>query len=245
MSHTMTIEPLHDVEYPESDGEPMAETDVHRDEMLALIDALKWRFRKEPDVYVAGNNFVYYEEGTPKAVFSPDVYVVRGVPKGQRRTFKLWQERHAPCFVMELSSRKTWLEDIGNKKALCQHLGIAEYFLYDPEGDVVKPPLQGFRLEAGRYEPIAPDTDGHLASAALGIIFRLDEALRLHARDASTGELLLRPEEVRARAEDESTARRRAEEQLEREADARRQAEAERDALAARLRDLEGSPRDE
>ena len=191
MSHTMTIEPLHDVEYPESDGEPMAETDVHRDEMLALIDALKWRFRKEPDVYVAGNNFVYYEEGTPKAVFSPDVYVVRGVPKGQRRTFKLWQERHAPCFVMELSSRKTWLEDIGNKKALCQHLGIAEYFLYDPEGDVVKPPLQGFRLEAGRYEPIAPDTDGHLASAALGIIFRLDEALRLHARDASTGELLL------------------------------------------------------
>lgn len=36
-------------------------------------------------MYVAGDNFFYHEEGNPRAVISPDVYVVRGVPKHLRR----------------------------------------------------------------------------------------------------------------------------------------------------------------
>ena len=55
------------VVYPESDGKPMAETDLHRSEMLALLDALEERYRAEANVYVTGNNFLYYEEGNPKA----------------------------------------------------------------------------------------------------------------------------------------------------------------------------------
>lgn len=50
--------------------------------------------------------------------------------------YKLWEEGgRVPVFVMEVSSRKTWLEDIGNKKALCARLGVADYFLFDPEED--------------------------------------------------------------------------------------------------------------
>jgi Uma2 family endonuclease len=117
------------VDYPESDGQPMAETDLHRDEMFALIDMLRDHVGRGPDArdYVSGNLFVYYEPGNPAAVFAPDVFVVRGVGGRQRRIYKLWEERVAPEVVFEVSSRKTWLEDHGNKRILCSRLGVAEY----------------------------------------------------------------------------------------------------------------------
>jgi Uma2 family endonuclease len=174
----------------------MAEADVHRDEMADLIDTLKDRYRDEPDAYVAGNLLVYYEEGNPAARFAPDVFVVLGVPKRKRRVYKLWEEKLSPSFVLEVTSRGTRLEDKGTKKELCAELGVAEYFLFDPEADYLKPPLQGFRLANGRYEPIAPNAAGELASEAIGLRLMI-EAGRLRLIDAATGERLLRPEEAR------------------------------------------------
>lgn len=91
-----------DVVYPETDGEPMAETDTHRDLMAeALIYPLKEYFRDQPDVYVSGNLLLYYEEGNPRASVAPDVFVVFGIPKGKRRIYKLWEEEKAPDVVVE------------------------------------------------------------------------------------------------------------------------------------------------
>lgn len=64
------------------------------------------------------------------------MFVVFGVPKRQRRVYKLWEEGARPAFVLELSSRGTWVEDAGNKKALCARFGVQEYFLFDPEAAV-------------------------------------------------------------------------------------------------------------
>ena len=61
--------------YPESDGKPMAETDVHRDLMVDSIQMLQHHFRDEP-VYVSGNLLIYYEEGNIRKSVSPDVFVV-------------------------------------------------------------------------------------------------------------------------------------------------------------------------
>ncbi len=183
------------VEYPESDGEPMAETDLHRDEMAALIVTLQDRYRDAPDVYVAGNLFVYYAEDDPDARFAPDVFVVFGVPKRQRRIYRLWEEKRAPAVVIEVTSRKTWLEDAGNKKILCARLGVAEYFTHDPAGEYLSPPLQGFRLEGSDYRPIPPDVDGALVSEALGLKLQLENG-RLRLIDPASGVRLLRPEEA-------------------------------------------------
>lgn len=71
-----------EVEYPESDGKPMAETGIHVEELLNLLSSLIDRYQGVPDVYVAGNNFFYYVEGNPRYAVSPDVYVVR--PRGSR-----------------------------------------------------------------------------------------------------------------------------------------------------------------
>jgi hypothetical protein len=56
-----------EIEYPETDGNPMAETDTYRQEMTDTIETLAEFFRAEPDVYVAGNLLLYYEEGNPAA----------------------------------------------------------------------------------------------------------------------------------------------------------------------------------
>ncbi len=72
------------IEYPETDGEPMAETDTHRDLMSdALIQPLKEHFRNESNVYVSGNLLLYYEEGNPRASVAPDVFIVFGIEMTQ------------------------------------------------------------------------------------------------------------------------------------------------------------------
>lgn len=93
--------------YPESDGKPMAETDIHRRLLTTLVFTLETHFQNEPDVYASGNLLVYYVEGNPAKCFAPDVFVVRGVPKGERRIYKLWEEGVAPQIIIELTSRKT------------------------------------------------------------------------------------------------------------------------------------------
>jgi Uma2 family endonuclease len=192
---------LYPVHYPETDGEPMAETDLHRDEMADTIALLKRRYRDDPMAYVAGNLLIYYEEGNPAARFAPDVFLVLGVPKRRRRIYKLWEEKRAPSFVLEVSSRGTRLEDKGTKRELCAELGVSEYFLFDPEADYLKPPLQGFRLQGGRYEPIADDA-GRLRSEVLGLLLARDVEGRLRFVDPATGAQLLRIDE---RAEHEAT----------------------------------------
>ena len=247
---TGTASPLADVDYPESDGEPMAETDLHRDEMVALIEGLKGRYETRPDVYVAGNLFLYYERGNPSAVFAPDTMVVFGVEKRQRRTYKLWEERHAPAFVLEVSSKKTSTEDEGNKMVVCRRLGVREYFLFDPEGDYLEPRLQGHRLVRGQYRAISPEADGSLASETLGLRFHADGP-SLRAIDSKTGEPILRPEEERrarvaeARRADEEA--RRADEEARRADEEARRADEEarrRERYAARLRELGADPDD-
>src|SRR2546425_9383723 len=91
------------VYYPESDGKPMGETDLHRKAIIRLIELIEGHFRGE-FVYVSGDLLVYYEQGNPKKFIVPDVFVVKGVPPRDRRIFKIWQERHAPNAVIEVTS---------------------------------------------------------------------------------------------------------------------------------------------
>jgi Uma2 family endonuclease len=239
MQHAPAIAPSRPAVYPESDGKPMAETDLHFAEMVALRDALEDRYRGAANVYVGGNSFLYYEEGNLGACVSPDLYVVKGVAKHQRRTFRLWEEAAAPCFVMEVSSRSTWDEDIYSKKPVYRRLGVAEYLLYDPEARAVVPPLQGFRLAGGKYRPIRARSrpPGALLSKQLGLVLWLDGRLRLQVTDAATGAVILRREKVREALRQAERQLDQTERQREQEKQLRRQAEGRAaDARAALCR---------
>ena len=124
-----------DVYYPSSDGEPMAETGLHVMLLLGLVGTLRLRYRKQPDVYVIGNIFFYYEKGNNKACRSPDVMVIKGAePREEERTsWFVWEENGVvPSVIIELTSLKTSDEDVGPKYDLYERLGIREYFLFDP-----------------------------------------------------------------------------------------------------------------
>jgi Uma2 family endonuclease len=199
--------PIH---YPETDGKPMGETDVHIDALIYLREALRDHFRDAPQIYVAGNMFLYYEEGNPSACVAPDVFVVQGVDKHERRTYRLWEEGQPPAVVFEITSRGTRLEDLGTKRAVYAMLGVGEYFVYDPLGEYLRPPLQGYRLHEGEYQRMRPAGEEGLTSQVLGLELRV-EAGRLRVVDPATGERLLTPAEVYAARRAEATASRVAE----------------------------------
>lgn len=170
-----------EVTYPTSDGKPMAESDKHRDLAVYVIEALKAHFATRPDVYVSGNNFVFYEEGEPKSRVSPDAYVVLGAGMRQRDSYMSWQEGgKLPDVVFEFTSRKTRREDTETKRPLYEQvLKVPEYFLFDPTGDYLAPRLQGFRMMGTYYVPLEL-VQGRLRSELLGLDLVQDgERLRL------------------------------------------------------------------
>ena len=224
------------VAYPTSDGKPMAETDLHVEEIIRLRLTLRAHFAGRSNVYVSGNLFCYYEEGNPRASFSPDLMVVYGAAQYQRDIYKLWEEP-TPAVIIEVTSRKTRAEDVRRKRDLYERLGVAEYYLYDPRAEHLRPALQGYRLLSGSYAPVTLDTQGGLASPALGLRLALvDGALRLI--DPATGQSLPDPDERATNAERkaivETEARRVAERQAQFEAEGRRMAEQRAEAAEAR-----------
>ena len=215
MSVLTSAAPRLEIEYPESDGKPMAETDIHIRELTNTRATLADFFREASDVYVSGNLLLYYEEGNPAASVSPDVFVVKGVPKGERRTYRVWVEKRPPLVVFEFSSRSTRLEDSGNKKALYAMLGVSEYFLCDPLSEYLQPPMQGFTLERGDYRRLPEESDGTVISRELGLRLKM-EGSQLRLVVIASGEQLLTPAEAQEKARAEAKARQAAEAEIER-----------------------------
>ena len=54
------------VDYPCSDGQPMAESDFQLEPLVYTITALRTHFHHRKKVYVAGDMFLYHEEGNPR-----------------------------------------------------------------------------------------------------------------------------------------------------------------------------------
>ena len=244
------------VEYPSSDGQPMAETPVHRGCIIDTIGGLCECFDGRPDVYVSGDMFVYYEEGNPRASVVPDVFVVLGAVKdelregGWRDTYKLWEEPKGPDFVLEVTSRSTRRDDQVRKRALYARLGVSEYFLFDPKGEYLVPSLQGMCLRGSGYEPMSPERVGDgmekgVWSEALRLyLCRRGQALRLY--DPATRRVFLtHREEAAARRKEaearrkETEARRKETEARRKETEARRKEAAARRAAEARIAELE------
>jgi len=192
------------IDYPTTDGKPMAETPLHMRVMWDLIQMLIAWFSSDSMVYVWGNMFLYYEEGDASKNVSPDVMVIKGVAKDKfRDTFKVWEEGgKTPNAIIEVTSKGTSENDEVDKFYLYQDvLRVEEYFLFDPRAEYLKPPLKGFRLVKGKYQPIKA-VSGRLPSKVLGLhLERNGQELRLY--DPRTGVWLPTPAEARTRAEAE------------------------------------------
>jgi len=229
-------------DYPTSDGRPMAETDWHRILMNALIQTLDAWYVQEPLVYVSGNLLLFYERGNKRRHVSPDVFVVKGVPKRRRPNYLVWEEGKGPDVVIELTSSSTRSEDIKKKFNLYQDtLRVPEYFLFDPLGDYLDPALRGYRLQRGKYASLR-EVEGRLPSKVLGLHLQpAGEELRLY--DPITGQWLHPLEERVTEAEVERDEERAARQQAETERDQERAARQRVEADLARLRRAFGQSR--
>lgn len=179
--------------YPESDGKPMGETDLHIILITELFNTLKTHFNNAPDVKVIADMMFYYEEGNPQKCISPDVMVIKGIGKHLRRVYKLWDEK-IPDVIFEISSRKTWREDIQKKYTLYQSLGVKEYYIFDPEYKYLAEPLLAHHLKDGKFKPVKVKK-GRIFSPSLNLeIVDTGETLRLYNPEAK--EFLLNNEEL-------------------------------------------------
>jgi Uma2 family endonuclease len=219
MAITNSFEATSDGIYPSSDGRPVGESPPHVMNLFYLLTKLEAHFAKEPSVFVAGNMFVYYARGDRHVHVSPDVFVVRDIPRQgspERRRYLVWEEGKGPDVVIELTSESTREEDYDDKMWIYREkLHVPEYFLFDPYGEYLDPPLQGHRLVDGQYQSIQP-VDGRLPSAVLGLHLESD-GLQLRLYDPSTKHWLPTPPEER---------------------EARQEAEAENDRLRRELEEL-------
>lgn len=219
-------------QYPTGDGRPLGETPIHRDNLLNAVKVLDRHFANEPQVYVSGNMFVYYERGNRHKHVSPDVFVAFGVPKDKPRdAYFIWEEAHGLDFVVELTSRSTKEEDFDDKMAIYQdEIVVREYFLFDPKDEYLDPPLQGYRLREGKYAGIEM-VEGRLPSEVIGLHLERDgEWLRFF--NPSTGLWLPTAEEREFALEAERDAARAERERAEAE---RERAEAEVQRLRLEL----------
>ena len=188
-------EQIPEIEYPCSDGVAWSETDFQARAVHNARHFLKTHFRNRSDVYISGNIFVYYQRGNPALSVSPDILVALGVERRDRRTYRTWVEGKAPDFVLEVLSPSTARKDLTTKRDIYAKLGVREYFLFDPAGDRLQPPLQGYQLDWGRYVPLPALEPLAVRSGVLGLDLWVDDLRHLRMRDASTGENLPSMEE--------------------------------------------------
>lgn len=128
--------PSKSIHYPESDGQPMSDNTRQFNWIIVLATNLRALFRDDVSVFVSGNQNWYPVEGEPEICAAPDVYVVFGRPKGDRGSYKQWEEGNVPMTVVfeVLSPSNTFTEMI-DKLAFYEEHGAEEYYVYDPDNN--------------------------------------------------------------------------------------------------------------
>jgi Uma2 family endonuclease len=227
-------------ELPSSDGMPM-ETERHVLQMYLLIETLRAHWAERTDVFVGGNMFVYFSPDQVRRhdFRGPDVFVVQGVEKRERKSWVVWQEGKGPDVVIELLSESTAERDKQEKKEIYQErLRVPEYFWYDPfSGE-----WAGFGLHQGRYDPIVEDEQERLISRELGLALVRWEGVYngVSARwlrwATLEGSLLPTPEELAQQARQQAQEAQQQAQWAQQEAQQARQRTAELEELLTRYR---------
>lgn len=223
-------QPKQEVHYPCSDGKPLGETPLHIRNLSFALITLQHHYREDQQVFIAGNLFVYYVEGDPCRHISPDILVSFDVPKHRepdRRLYLVWEEGKAMNVAIEFTSESTRAEDVEQKMEIYRNLRVREYFLFDPYGEHLDPPLQGYRLSELHYEPLG---SGPLHSEVLNLQLESDGEM-LHFVNPATGKRLTNPEESYQQILEAQKEQKKAEKAL-------RKAQKEKDKLEAEMEKL-------
>ncbi|NET37349.1 MAG: Uma2 family endonuclease [Cyanothece sp. SIO1E1] len=207
MMQQLVPEPDSHLEYPDSDGQPMADNTKQFRWIVMIKENLERLFVSETDVFVAGDLLWYPVEGDSKCRQAPDVLVVFGRPKGDRGSYKQWQEAGiAPQVVFEILSPGNRSGEMLRKLNFYQLYGVEEYYLYDPDSNE----LTGLQRSGKALQLIA---DMQVwSSPRLGIRFQLTtDTLEIYRPD---GERFLTYVELADQLSTERTQRAQAQQRI-------------------------------
>jgi len=128
------------VEYPESDGKPLADNTLQFRYITTIQGGLDAMFADNPQVFVAGDLLWYPIKGDNRTRCAPDVMVILGRPKGDRGSYKQWEEDGiAPQVVFEIASPGNTLKELHETKLeFYETYGVQEYYLFDPDRILLK-----------------------------------------------------------------------------------------------------------
>jgi Uma2 family endonuclease len=241
------LSPETDIIYPDSDGQPMADNTQQFRWIVTIKENLELLYADQADVFVAGNLLWYPVEGNNKLRQAPDAMVVFGRPKGDRSSYRQWQEGQIPPqVVFEVLSPGNRFGEMLRKLNFYQHYGVEEYYIFDPD----KLELTGLLRTGDSLEVIEEILEPDWTSPRLGIRFQLSsDTLEIYrpdgARFLTYVELGQRAEAEKQRAEAEKqraeAEKQRAEtalSQLEQERTLREQDQQRIAQLEAKLREL-------
>ncbi len=228
MSSPNAITSPPDVYYPDSDGQPMANNTVQFNWIVIIKQNLEWWYANHPDAFVAGDLFWYPIEGDNKTVQAPDVMVALGRPRGDRKSYKQWQEGGiAPHVVFEILSQANTKTEMQQKFAFYERYGVQEYYVYDPDTN----DLQGWERKNNRL--VAIESMKNWISPLLKIRFEhTDSELRLYHPN---GERFTDYQETK---QDAVKERQRAEQERQRAEQERQRAEQAKQEAVKRLTQL-------
>jgi Uma2 family endonuclease len=187
--------------YSDSDGKPIADNTKQFRWIVVIQQNLEWMFAANPNVFVAGDLLWYPVEGDNKTRTAPDVMVVLGRPKGDRGSYKQWEEENLPPqVVFEILSPGNTRAEMSRKLLFYNQFGVDEYYLYDPDRNE----LSGWLRREGFLDLIEPMADW--VSPQLQIRFDVSgDELQIYRpegqRFLSYVEIAKRAEEERQRAE--------------------------------------------
>jgi Uma2 family endonuclease len=199
----MTVSLDRQLVYPDSDGQPMADNTQQFRWIVLLKENLECLFAEDPQVFVAGDLLWYPVEGHPDIRVAPDAMVVVGRPKGDRGSYRQWEEGGVgPQVVFEVLSPGNTLKEMAKKQQFYARYGVEEYYLYDPD----RKDLTGFQRVNDQLEVI--EEMAGWTSPRLGIVFALtDVDLEIYYPDGrrflTTVELAQQAEQEKQRAEQE------------------------------------------
>lgn len=177
---------LHD-----DDEETVVGTPLHQGAIVALDTSLNLCARRRGRPWFVGNQqpilIPRAGYGPPRRLL-PDSWVHPTLTPTGRSPLLLAAD-DPPALVIEVASPSTAARDAdpampGNKVRAYEALGVAEYLVFDPVGDLLGGPVRAWRAGAGGYGLWEPDAAGRWASAALGVAFQpRGLLLRVHDED--------------------------------------------------------------
>ena len=130
----MAIRAATAIVYPETDGMPLPDGEYQAPIYRKIVGSLEVHFKNVPGAHVNGNTFIYYVEGNPRRLVSPDCYVAFNLSESAKHslsieaynTYLLWEVGKAPDFVLEIASESTARTDLGRKRDLYAEIGVPE-----------------------------------------------------------------------------------------------------------------------